>query len=102
MTILTSPFASIYVEIEAVLRRGLSVVKTQQWFLSARDEFGGQSAIQMIKAGRGDEVMREATRVVDDGTEGYGIRRCQEGGAMKSGGTRAGSATHTDGNSSET
>lgn len=61
--ILTSPWAAVAVEIDGVLRKKMIGAAAQMWMLAGNEAFGGLSPIQLIKAGRGNEVKAKAERM---------------------------------------
>jgi hypothetical protein len=54
----THPNGGVYAALLEEMRDLRDPVEAQQWMLSAHEQLGGQSPLQLIKEGRADEVRR--------------------------------------------
>jgi len=54
----THPNGAVYAALLEEMRDLQDAVEAQRWMLSAHEQLGGQSPLQLIKQGRADEVRR--------------------------------------------
>ena len=54
----THPNGGVYAALLDEMRDLRDAVEAQQWMLSAHEQLGGQSPLQLIKEGRAEEVRR--------------------------------------------